>query len=77
MWGHRDLAGNVGELTLDSVSAYSTMPLVNYANTSDGFRVVRGGNFIEGLPYLRATARNAHTPTGTASGNGFRCARLP
>jgi sulfatase modifying factor 1 len=76
-WGHSDLAGNVSEWTLDSVGPYTTQAVTNYADTSSGFRIDRGGSFVDSAFYLRAASRTAQTPSEPTSGTGFRCARMP
>jgi formylglycine-generating enzyme len=77
IWGNRDLAGNVTEWTLDSVSSYPDHPVTNYANTSDGFRMLRGAGIFDGPAYLRASARSSATEGLYGTDIGFRCARAP
>jgi formylglycine-generating enzyme len=77
IWGNRDLAGNMSEWTLDSVGSYPAQPVTNYADTSEGFRIVRGGNLYDGPVWLRATARATVTAAQEESGLGLRCARAP
>jgi formylglycine-generating enzyme required for sulfatase activity len=76
-WGHRDLAGNVAEWTLDAVGPYPAKPVTNYANTAYGYRVIRGGDFGTPADALRATFRGTAGPGESASSLGFRCARTP
>jgi formylglycine-generating enzyme required for sulfatase activity len=76
-WGHRDLGGNVAEWTLDSVDPYSPGARENYATTADGFRVIRGGNFLDGPDQLRAAFRLSLAPSNTLPRVGFRCAGTP
>jgi formylglycine-generating enzyme required for sulfatase activity len=75
VWGHRDLAGNVGEWVLDSVYTYTTAAATNPASTAPGFRAIRGGDFNDSAFLLRAVNRSAHAPTANTEAIGFRCAR--
>lgn len=77
-WGHADLGGNVGEWVLDGYAAsYEDGPCDGCANLDDtGDRVLRGGDWANAAPSLRASYRN-HTDPGTNRDPkiGFRCAR--
>ncbi len=80
-WGHADLAGNVWEWTFDltstdAISGYP-QPCSNCASTAGSNRVMRGGTFGGGAPYLRAGDRRSSTPTGRGGSLGARCARTP
>jgi formylglycine-generating enzyme required for sulfatase activity len=85
-WGHRDLAGNVGEWVLDLYDAeWYDDGCAGCANLEIGFeRVVRGGNWWSGIVGdptkandLRAASRWYMNPSGNGGGSGigFRCAR--
>jgi formylglycine-generating enzyme len=76
-WGHDDLAGNVNEWVLDAIAPYPSEPVTNPASTFFGFRIARGGAYIEYAYNLRAAFRGGLAPNDTASSFGFRCARAP
>jgi formylglycine-generating enzyme len=77
-WGHRDLAGNVDEWTLDSWAPYPTGAVKNYADvTPNGERVSRGGSFADIAANLRAAARAESAASTVYPGAGLRCARSP
>jgi sulfatase modifying factor 1 len=76
-WGQWDLAGNMGEWTLDWYSSYET-PCLDCAALTGGLRrVTRGGAFDSSLPALRTTARAMEYPTFRLRNVGLRCARSP
>jgi formylglycine-generating enzyme required for sulfatase activity len=75
--GHMDLAGNLAEWVLDSVSAYPFGHVRNPATTSSGFRIQRGGSFLEPADSLRAVRRDVLDPARATAETGFRCARAP
>jgi formylglycine-generating enzyme required for sulfatase activity len=87
-WGQLDLAGNVGQWTLDWYTVYAT-PCVDCANltevltlpTSRGsgsYRVYRGGAFNLGPPgYLVPPSRSFAGPAERWDSVGVRCARTP
>jgi formylglycine-generating enzyme required for sulfatase activity len=73
--GHRDLAGNVGEWTLDTWAPYPVHAVTNYANlTSEGVRVIRGGSFTDDPSQLRAANRADTAGNIVSPVTGFRCA---
>lgn len=75
-WGQSDLGGNVDEWTLDWYAPYSTTCDDCADLTSSGNRVVRGSDWANASPTLRAGHRNYTTPTGNRDEKiGFRCAR--
>lgn len=76
-YGHRDLAGNMWELTLDYYAATYVNPCADCANlTTAQFRVIRGGSFQSSGPNnLRAGARSTHASANRLANVGFRCAR--
>jgi sulfatase modifying factor 1 len=76
-WGHRDLAGNVYEWSLDSIAPYPAQAVDDYAFITDSFRVFRGGAFDVPATNLRAVARLDAAPGegGQAGDVGLRCAR--
>ncbi len=77
-WGHRDLAGNVNEWTLDTWAPYPQEGVTNYADlASEGLRVERGGSFGEAPSSLRAASRGATAASVLDPLLGFRCARSP
>jgi len=80
-WGHRDLAGNLYEWTLDvfSMEAYAnpsteTCEECTYLGEGDQ-RVIRGGSFAHTATTLRASARDDAFPSERRNAVGFRCVR--
>ena len=72
-----DLAGNVAEWMLDSISPY-TSPCTDCAKLTDaGERVIRGGSFGQSAFYLRTGVRSLSDPMARSHGIGVRCARAP
>jgi formylglycine-generating enzyme required for sulfatase activity len=74
-WGHRDLAGNVEEWTRDTWAPYPSMPTTNYADVTEGFRVLRGGSFRSTSTALTSTGRDFDQPGMADITFGVRCAR--
>jgi formylglycine-generating enzyme len=79
-WGHYDLAGNLGEWVLDSLSTadvYATQDcddcVVDVA--TDMFRGVRGGWYSSSVVEIRSAARFAGPPSERHAEVGFRCVR--
>jgi formylglycine-generating enzyme required for sulfatase activity len=74
-WGHADLAGNVGEWTLDWLAPYAS-PCNDCANlTTATARVVRGGHFQSQVFSLRVGSRDSRVPMAREAHVGVRCAR--
>ena len=75
-WGVRQLAGNVAEWVLDSDAPCANPPQAETqpANTTDGFRVIKGGDTFHADDYLRAAARESQVPDVVVA-LGFRCAK--
>ena len=74
-WGQSDLAGNVVEWTLDSLSVYPN-PCTDCAKlTAASERVIRGGSFIQSTLFMRTTSRSPFAPMDRSHGIGVRCAR--
>jgi formylglycine-generating enzyme required for sulfatase activity len=82
-WGHKDLAGNMLEWTLDLYSGTWYSGVGNTCNNcanimGDTGRVIRGGGFgFYGGSDLRAALRYSFSPTLHYGSSGFRCARIP
>lgn len=81
-WGHKDLAGNMYEWTLDwHFAGWYTgagNPCDACANLTDGLgRTVRGGEFAHADVSLRATFRDFDEPSAHLGSVGFRCAGSP
>ena len=77
-WGQADLAGNVGNWTLDWVGVPPPQPCSNCANLdypSYAFRVFGGAFFDNSL--VRPASRNWASPGAVDTGIGVRCARVP
>jgi len=86
-WGHVDLAGSQSQWTLDWLRDYVT-PCIDCAALQppqdpspqlEAARVLRGGDYADGLPDLLVSFRNADFPEAgdSDSSEGFRCARAP
>lgn len=75
--GFDDLAGNVSEWVSDAYEdAYEAMPASDPRGPSTGnFRVIRGGSYLDAMPWLRGAARSFRGPGARETTIGFRCAR--
>lgn len=75
--GVDDLAGNVAEWTADAYEdGYEAIPVTDPKGPSFGtYKVVRGGAYNFGMPWLRSAARMFRTASTRAPYLGFRCAR--
>ncbi|MBW2525974.1 MAG: SUMF1/EgtB/PvdO family nonheme iron enzyme [Deltaproteobacteria bacterium] len=81
-WGHADLAGSVGEWTLDWSGSY-VIPCHDCANLTldptQPVRIARGGSLHSlQTTYLRTASRvSGGRPVSRSAYGGFRCARSP
>jgi formylglycine-generating enzyme required for sulfatase activity len=78
--GILDMAGNAGEWVADYFSddaegfGYAAAPVTNPKGSVTGtFRVIRGGSYRDGAPFLRSAAR-ARITIPHSPAVGFRCA---
>jgi formylglycine-generating enzyme len=78
-WGQLDLAGNVWEWNLDWSAPYvgECGDCAYLTATSSSERVVRGGDFYLGAPYLFPAYRGSNPSTYRGNDIGVRCARVP
>ena len=77
-WGQSDLAGNVGEWTLDWYGNTYSAPCNNCAlTTGSSDRVGRGGGFYSNASYQLASSRGYDPPWFRHYDLGARCSRSP
>jgi len=79
-WGLYDLHDNVWEWCWDWVGAYSSKPARNPRGpekTTAGWRVLRGGSFVDSPAVLRSARRGVGGPEDRRRDYGFRCVRVP
>lgn len=74
--GIADLAGNAAEWTADNYEdAYEALAVTDPAGPAYGtFKVVRGGSYVMGMPWLRGSARLFRSASTRSPDLGFRCA---
>jgi formylglycine-generating enzyme required for sulfatase activity len=80
LWGQLDLAGNLWEWELDWADQPSTTQSCSDCadtNSTEGSRILRGGDFADGTASLLSTDSTSDGPTNTFGNYGFRCARVP
>jgi formylglycine-generating enzyme len=77
-WGQSELAGNVGEWTLDTFASSYANPCTDCANLADPtYRIARSGHFQTGFTEVRTAARLLAGPGDRTAIHGVRCARAP
>jgi len=74
--GVADMSGNVAEWTADNYEdAYEALAVTDPKGPSYGtFKVVRGGSYLMGMPWLRGASRLYRSASTRAPDIGFRCA---
>jgi formylglycine-generating enzyme required for sulfatase activity len=76
-WGQLDMAGELGEWTLDWYAPYVD-PCDDCVYLTDfSYRVVRGGSFGTDTENIMPPARDGDVPGSRNAFYGFRCARSP
>jgi serine/threonine-protein kinase len=78
--GVQDMAGNVAEWVHDWFDAayYQGAPPANPRGPETGeARVIRGGSWSNGTPWIRTTYRARAKPDSRTDSIGFRCAKAP
>ncbi|MRG90908.1 formylglycine-generating enzyme family protein [Polyangium spumosum] len=75
--GFADMAGNVEEWVADYYAPrYQEGSVMNPRGPTQGEeRVLRGGGYVHGRPFLRAASRQHDLPSMRRPWRGFRCAR--
>ena len=72
--GLSDLAGNVAEWVADRYAPYPNAPQEALWTPAEGYRVVRGGSFLQSGPWLKTHARWFAPEEVRGDSIGFRCA---
>jgi formylglycine-generating enzyme required for sulfatase activity len=75
--GHYDMAGNVGEWTLDHHGPYPPTCVDCVQRTFNTLTIARGGTFAGPIDYLATTHRGAIETESRYNAHGARCARRP
>ncbi len=78
LWGQLDMAGELGEWTLDTYAANYANPCIDCAYLAGtGQRVWRSGDFATAATGIAAPVRSSSAPAHRGVDVGARCARMP